>query len=89
MKCPFTFPDGRRCDGYVDKIKLIDSNLMIQMNDDGDVETIGLDVQGHVQLFCSKNGDHSRSPGVPGQLKIEFEELPEDVRGQIEERLKT
>jgi len=60
MRCPFTYSNGRKCKGYIRKIKLIKVNLEIELSEDGKITDIFcIPSDYHVHLYCSQKGNHA------------------------------
>lgn len=84
MKCPFVYSNGKECDGYVKELKIIKANIRIYLTQDNRVTDINFYTPYHVHLYCSKKGNHAGYRRLdPPEMKIWFNELPEEIQEQI------
>ncbi len=85
MKCPFTYSDGRHCDGYITEIKIIKANLTVNLTVDNEISKTDIDTRYHVHLHCSEKGNHAGYMRQdPEQMKVWWSDLPREVRKQLE-----
>ena len=85
MKCPFVYANGKNCKGYVESLKIVKPNVIVTLNENGKVIGISIEPKYHVHLKCSEKDNHAgcMSPDSE-QMKIWYNDLPEDLRKQIE-----
>jgi len=82
MKCPFVYKNGRRCDGYVSKIRPV---VVISLTAENRIPEVTVDSLYPVYLYCSKKGTHSRVVNRRSrQMKTWFDELPTEIRQELQ-----
>lgn len=82
MKCPFVYKNGKKCSGRIDKIKLIDTIVEFEVDEDDNLKLIDLDTIADIRLHCSKRESHAKWGEGNKELKVWFSALPDKIQKQ-------
>ena len=84
IPCPFTYANGKRCDGHVIRVEAYKADLDWELGDDGRWRFSWGAPRSHFHLFCSERGNHAgMRRSDDSRMKFYGDELPEELRAVI------
>jgi len=84
MQCPFIYTNGKRCNGYVNRIEVIKANIKFAVDKKDNLEFSGLNSNHHIHLYCSKKGNHAGYHKLPPEaMKLWLNELPSNIKAGL------
>ena len=82
MKCPFVYKNGKRCSGRIDRIKLVDTIVEFEVDEDDNLKLVELDTIAYIRLHCSKKGNHAGVGKENREFKAPYCALPMKIQKQ-------
>jgi len=85
MKCPFIYPNGKQCSGYIESLEVANC-LRISLNESDKITRKEIEPRQPVLLYCSLKRNHR---GVlarhPKEMKKIWHDLPESIKNEFEQ----
>ena len=84
IPCPYTYSNGKRCNGHVVRVEAYKADLEWTLQDDGSWAFAARPPRSHYHVFCSEKENHAGF-GRPdaGEMKFYFNDLPTELRSAI------
>jgi hypothetical protein len=84
MQCPFVYANKKRCNGYINQIKVIKANIEFVIDEKDNIKLTSLNSNYHVHLYCSKKEGHAGCHKQPPEImKLWFNKLPDNIKMAI------
>lgn len=92
MRCPYVYPDGKRCDGHIKELEWIGAwGPYALLSENGEMRHLGWFTAhgGYILLHCSQHPDtHRQKPapdlsGIPDVMKIQDDDVPINIQLQL------
>ena len=94
MRCPYVYPDGRQCDGYIEKLEWFKTwGPYALLSEKDEITHLGWWTQrgahGYILLHCSRHDDYHRKEftndlsNIPDVMKLQDDDLPRNIQLQL------
>jgi hypothetical protein len=80
IPCPYVYPSGERCTGYIVRIEAYQAELAWSFQTDGTRKFQAGQPRSHYHLFCSESGSHGGESGSEAEA-MKVWHLPDGVEG--------
>ena len=83
MKCPFIYSNGKQCQGYISRVKIIKADIELTLSDTSHINELSIYPRYHFHLYCSIKGNHAGFKRHDSE-QMKVWKLPSEIWSQLD-----